>query len=146
MTGTSSLGRDDEDARFHRGEWDLSPFATYVDKTGGKWGAGAAVTWFPLENVGIGAATYWTDSKGTFFDNAEVEGYFRLPLLRVVAPYAVASVGYQFEHDYWFETIGGGVDFRPFKNLAAFADAQFRIANDSNRNGAFVRLGARLSF
>jgi hypothetical protein len=44
------------------------------------------------------------------------------------------------------ETIGAGVDFRPFKNLSAFADAQFRITNDDSRNGPFLRLGARLSF
>jgi hypothetical protein len=149
MAGTSSAemqSMDDEDIRFHEGEWDLSPFATYVDKAGGKWGVGAAATYFILQNVGIGAATYWTDWKGTVFDNVEAEGYFRLPLLKVVAPYAVGSIGYQFDHDYWFETIGAGVDFRPLKNLSAFGDAQFRITNDGSKNGAFLRLGVRFSF
>ena len=138
--------QDDKEMRFHKGEFDISPFGVYVDKSGGKWGAGAAATYFILENLGIGAATYWTDTGGTFFDNAEAEGYFRIPLLKIVAPYAVGSVGYQFDRAYWFETIGAGVDFRPFKNISAFSDLQWRITNNSTSDGAFVRFGVRLSF
>jgi hypothetical protein len=150
MAGASSSlmgsGQEENDQRFHKGEWDFSPFAAYVDKVGGKWGAGAAATYFILNNLGIGAATYWTDWSGSFFDNVEFEGYFRIPLLKVVAPYAVGSIGYQFDGEYWFETIGAGVDFRPFKNISAFGDGQFRITNDGSKNGAFLRLGIRLTF
>src|SRR5262249_4363197 len=71
-----------DDTEFHQGELSLSPFGTYVDQAGGKWGAGAALTYYLLQNVGIGASTYWTELKGTFFDNVEAEGYFRLPLFK----------------------------------------------------------------
>src|SRR5689334_23293417 len=54
QTASSSSG--EEDIRFKQGEFDFSPFATYSDQTGGKWGAGAEVTYFLLRNVGIGAA------------------------------------------------------------------------------------------
>jgi hypothetical protein len=148
-TGASSSGSradDDEDLRFHENEWDLSVFGCYVDKAGGKWGVGAAATYFILKNLGVGVATYWTDWQGTFIDNVEAEGYFRLPLLKIIAPYAVGSIGYQFDHDYVFETLGLGVDFRPFKNLDAFADAQYRFTNDGSKNGAFLRLGVRFAF
>jgi hypothetical protein len=145
-TGLANAAEQNEDIRFRRGEFDFSPFGVYTDQAGGKWGAGAAATYFLLENLGVGAATYWTQLGGTVFDNVEFEGYFRIPLLKVVAPYAVGSVGYQFDRDYWFETLGAGVDFRPFKNISAFSDVQWRIANSSAQNGAIVRLGVRLSF
>ena len=148
QTNTTSTSTDkDEEARFRKGEMDVSPFGVYVDQAGGKWGAGAALTYFITDKIGIGGATYWTETGGTFFDNAEFEGYFRIPLLKVVAPYAVASLGYQFDRDYWFQTIGVGADFRPFKRLNAFSDLQWRIADSSRSgDGVFLRLGARFSF
>ncbi len=135
----------DEDLRFRPGEFDLSPFATYVDKTGDNWGAGAALTYFVTDKLGIGASTYWTDLGGTVFDNAAGELYFRLPLFKIVAPYAVGSVGYQFDSDEWFETLGAGIDFRPFKKISAFSDVQYRFANET-RDGVFLRLGVRFAF
>ena len=145
---TASSATNEEEPRFHKGEMDVSPFGAYVDKAGGKWGPGVALSYFLTKRFGLGAATYWTDFKGTFFDNAELEGYFRLPLLRIVAPYAVGSVGYQFSHEYAFETIGLGVDFRPFKHIDAFGDAQYRYSNDTDKSksGAFIRVGVRLTF
>jgi len=140
-----STSSPDDELMFNKGELNISPFATYVNQTGGKWGAGAALTYFLHENIGVGAATYWTDLGGTMFDNAEAEGYFRLPILKVVAPYAVGSVGYQFDRHYWFETIGAGVDFRPFKRIDAFSDIQYRIANSSALNGVFLRIGVRFT-
>ena len=143
----SALGAssDDEESRFRPGEWDLSPFANYVDKSGDKWGLGAAATYFLTRNIGVGAATYWTDFGGTFFDNAAAEGYYRIPFFKKLAPYAVGSVGYQFDSDEWFETLGAGLDFRAFKKFSAFTDIQYRFANQT-RDGALVRLGIRLNF
>jgi len=137
-------GQDDED-RFRAGEWDISPFGTYADKTGDKWGLGASATYFLTQNWGVGATTYWTDFGGTFFDNLAAEGYFRIPLLKVLSPCAVGSIGYQFDSQEGVETFGVGTDFRPFKNIAAFSDIQYRIANDT-RDGVFLRLGVRFSF
>jgi hypothetical protein len=52
---------------------------------------------------------------GAFFDN--VAGRRRSGcLLKWVVPYAVGSVGYEFEIDEWFETLGAGADFRPSKH------------------------------
>lgn len=142
-TTTTSASEPDEGLQFQKGEFNISPFGTYVDQVGGKWGAGVAGTYFITDKLGVGAATYWTQTGGTFFDNIEFEGYFRLPLKRI-APYGVASLGYQFDRSYWFETIGAGVDFRAFKRLDAFADVQWRIANTSiSGNGAFLRVGVR---
>ena len=99
-----------------------------------------------MENVGVGGSTYWTDLEGTFIDNFEAEGYFRIPIFKRIAPYAVGGLGYQFDHDYWFETLGVGVDFRVFKRITAFSDIQYRFVNSSSRDGALIRLGARFSF
>jgi hypothetical protein len=141
----SNPGSDDE-PKYNKGEFNLSPFGTYVDQAGGKWGAGLAGTYFITDKIGIGAATYWTHTGGTFLDNVEFEGYFRLPLFKRIAPYGVASLGYQFDRSYWFETIGAGVDFRAFKRLDAFGDVQWRISNSSvSQNGAMLRLGVRFS-
>jgi hypothetical protein len=135
----------DNAKEFHKGEIAISPFGTYVDQSGGKWGAGVTGTYFVTDMIGAGLATYWTDTGGTFFDNIVVEGYFRVPLKRI-APYGVVGLGYQFDREYWFETIGAGVDFRAFKRLDAFADVQWRIANSSiSHNGAMLRLGVRFS-
>lgn len=141
-----SAQSDSSDDRFKKGEFDVSPFATYVDKAGGKWGAGTAVTYFPLEYLGVGGSTYWTEGGGTLFDNAAAEGYFRLPILKSLAPYAVGSVGYQFDRQYWFNTLGAGLDFRPLKEISAFSDVQYRFAGSGFQDGVFLRLGIRLDF
>jgi hypothetical protein len=139
---------DEEESRFQKGEKDVSAFGAYIDQAGGKWAAGAALTYFITDKIGVGGSTYWTETGGTFFDNAEAEGYFRLPLFNRLAPYAVGGVGYQFDRHYWFETIGAGLDFRAFKRWDAFSDVQYRISNSSGKShdGAFVRLGVRFSF
>ncbi len=146
LTGPATVLAQEDDMRFHPGEFDISPFGVYADQAGGKWGAGASATYFVTQRFGLGAATYWTDLGGTVFDNVEFEGYYRIPLFKVVAPYGVASVGYQFDREYWFETLGLGVDFRAFKNLTAFSDVQYRIANSDLKNGALIRLGVRFTF
>lgn len=142
---TISILGQEEETRFKAGEWDVSPFATYVDKTGDKWGLGASVTYFLTDKIGLGGSTYWTDFGGTFFDNAAGEAYFRLPLFKRIAPYAVGSIGYQFDSKEWVETLGLGVDFRAFKRISAFSDIQYRFANET-KDGVFLRLGARFSF
>ncbi len=138
------LAADDE-LRFKPGEWDVSPFATYVDKVGDDWGLGASVTYFVTDKIGVGAATYWTDFGGTFFDNVAGEAYFRLPLFKRLAPYAVGGVGYQFDSEEWFETLGAGLDFRPFDKISAFSDIQWRFANET-KDGVMIRLGVRFAF
>jgi hypothetical protein len=143
--GTLKAVADDSEFRFRPGEWDVSPYATYVDKTGGKWGLGAAVTYFVTEQIGVGANSYWTDFGGTLIDNAAGEAYFRIPLMDLVSPYAVGSIGYQFDSHEWFESLGLGVDFRPFEKIFMFSDIQYRFANQT-MDGVFLRLGVRFSF
>ena len=142
LSSVTGLGQD---TRFRPGELELSPFGTYVNKSGDNWGVGASLNYFVTKNIGVGATTYWTDFGGSFFDNVAGEAQFRLPLFKVVSPYAVGSVGYQFDSEEWFETVGAGVDFRPFKKISAFSDVQYRFANDT-KDGIFIRLGVRLSF
>ena len=147
VLGLSSLplvGQETEE-RFRPGEWDLSPFATYVDKKGNDWGFGTSVTYFPIKNFGLGGSTYWADSGGALIDNLSFEAYLRLPIALTLAPYAVGSVGYDFENNERIMTLGGGVDFRVFKKLSAFSDIQWRFAKDT-KDGAFLRLGVRFSF
>ena len=86
---------EEKHERFHSGELDLSGYGVYIDRAGGKWGGGAALTFYPIQDIGVGAATFVTDNKGTFFDNVEGELYLRLPLFDLVAPYAVGSFGYE---------------------------------------------------
>ncbi len=135
----------EEESWFRSGEWQVSPFATYVDKSGDKWGVGASATYYLTRNLGLGASTYWTDFGGTFFDNVAGEVYFRIPVLQSVSPYAVGSVGYQFDSSEWFETIGAGVDLRAMDQFGVFADIQYRFANDT-KDGVFIRLGVRFAF
>jgi hypothetical protein len=139
---------EEKHERFHSGEADLSLYGQYIDRAGGKWGGGAALTFYPIQDIGIGASTFIMDNKGTFFDNVEGELYLRLPLFDLVAPYAVGSFGYEFDHEYSFETVGGGVDFRPFKHIAAFADGQYLISNNHDKasNSPFFRIGLRYFF
>lgn len=133
------------DADFRKGEWQISPFAIYTDQAGDKWGLGTAVTYFLTKNFGFGGATYWTDFNGSFFDNVEGEAYFRLTEFKRLNPYAVGSVGYQFDGQYVFGTFGAGVNFQALKKLTVFSDLQYRIAHDSS-DGVFLRLGVRFSF
>lgn len=81
---------------------------------------------------------------GSFIDNIEGEAYFRLPLFDRIAPYAVGGIGYEFETDEWFETLGAGVDFRVFEKISAFGDIQWRFANET-KDGVFLRLGVRIA-
>lgn len=131
--------------RFRAGEWDVSPFVTYVDKSGDNWGLGGSVTYFPSKMVGVGASTYWSDFRGVFIDNMSGEAYVRIPVLKSVAPYAVGSLGYVFETEEWSATFGGGVDYRIFKRLSAFGDLQYRFV-EHTRDGVFARLGIRFAF
>ena len=142
--GSMTVLSQEEETRFRIGELEVSPFATYVDKAGDDWGVGASLTYFVTDKIGVGATTYWSDFGGTFFDNLAGEAYFRLPMLKVLAPYAVGGVGYQFDQKEWFGTLGAGVDFRPFKNISAFSDIQYRFVSET-RDGVFLRLGVRLS-
>ncbi len=146
--GAGDDSTSDSEERFKKNEWDMSVFGVYSDQAGGKWGLGAAGTYFITDKIGVGAVTYWTETGGTVFDNLAAEGYFRIPLFKIVAPYAVASVGHQFDRDYWFETFGGGVDFRAFERISAFSDIQFRLSNNNDKspNGAILRVGARFQF
>ena len=137
-------GQETED-RFQPGEWDVSPFLTYVDRSGDNWGLGASVTYFPIKYLGVGGSTYWTDFRGVFIDNLSAEAYFRIPIAKRLAPYAVSSAGYVFETEEWSVTLGGGVDFRLFKRVSAFSDIQWRFVQDT-RDGVFLRLGARITF
>jgi hypothetical protein len=138
---------DEQEGLFRKGEWTLSPFGAYVDQAGGKWAGGLAATYFLEKHLGIGGATYWTESRGSFFDNLEAEGYFRLPVFKRLAPYAVGSIGYQFDREYSFETLGGGIDFKLLRRFDGFSDIQYRFSNDHDKsgNGAFIRFGLRFS-
>lgn len=143
LSAITSLAQ--EETRFKRGAWEISPFLTYVDKTGDNWGVGATAMYFVTRSIGVGGTTYWTDFGGRFFDNLAGEAQFRLPLFKRLAPYGVGSIGYQFDSKEWFQTLGAGADFSVFKHLAAFSDIQWRFANET-RDGVFLRLGVRFTF
>jgi len=92
--------------RYQGGQFGISPFVTYADQVGDDdWGSGLSLAYFLTKSPGIGATTYWTNFGGPFFDNLAGEAYFRIPLLKVLAPHAVGGVGYEFETEEWFETI-----------------------------------------
>jgi len=146
---TNAPPPEEEHKHFHSLELDVSPFGVYVDKLdGSKFGGGAALTFFPIENLGIGASTYVVNATGTAIDNVEGEAYLRVPLFQLVAPYAVGGVGYQFDQDYSFETVGLGVDIRPIRHFSLFGDGQFRISNRNSvqESGAMLRAGLRFTF
>jgi hypothetical protein len=144
---TTTAPADESEGLFRKGEWTLSPFGAYVNQAGGKWAGGLAATYFLEKHFGIGGSTYWTEGGGSFFDNLEAEGYFRLPVFKRLAPYAVGGIGYQFDREYSFQTLGGGIDFKLLKRFDGFSDIQYRFSNDHDKspNGAFIRFGLRFS-
>ncbi len=143
--GTMAAPAQEAEADFRKGEWQISRFAPYTDQNGDKWGLGTAVTYYLTKHFGFGGANYWTDFSGSFFDNLEGEGYFRITDVKRLNPYAVGSLGYQFDGQYLFGTFGAGVNFQALKKLTVFSDLQYRLAHDSN-DGVFLRLGVRFSF
>jgi hypothetical protein len=127
-------------------ETSLSIFGGWVDKDDSKFAPGIGITHFLTPHWGFGAMTHWDNYDGTFIDNVSGEGYFRYPLRGMsLAPYAVASIGYSFETDETFESIGGGVEWRFHKSWGAFGDVRWQINNDTD-DGVAVRLGVKLLF
>ena len=131
---------------FRDRETSLSIFGGWVDKDDSKIAPGIGITHFLSENWGFGAMTHWDNYDGTFIDNVSGEGYFRIPLRRMpLAPYAVGSIGYSFETEEAFESVGGGVEWRFDKKWGAFGDVRWQFNNDTD-DGVAVRVGVRLLF
>jgi hypothetical protein len=149
QTNVAATEETHEHDPFHAGELDLSPYAVYVDRIPGpKWGGGAALTYYPIRVLGIGASSYLTNFKGTGIDNVEGEAYLRFPMGCLIAPYGVGGAGYAFDTRNGFETVGLGLDVRPERIVGFFGDAQYRFSNNQERvkNGILVRIGIRFVF
>lgn len=124
----------------------LSAFGGWVDKDDSKFAPGAGISYFLTEHLGVGATTHWDNFEGSFFDNISGEGYFRWPLSRLpLAPYGVVAVGYNFETDESFETIGAGAEWRFNEKWGVFGDVRWQFNNDTDDGVAF-RVGLRLVF
>jgi|SRR6185436_11512034 predicted porin len=124
----------------------LSAFGGWVDKDDSKFAPGAGVSYFLTEHLGVGAMTHWDNYDGSFIDNLSGEGYFRWPLSRLpLAPYGVAAIGYNFETDESFETLGAGAEWRFNEKWGVFGDVRWQFNNDTDDGVAF-RVGLRLVF
>ena len=149
QTNAAATEEEHKHDPFHAGELDLSPYAAYIDRLPGpKWGGGAALTFYPIKVLGIGASSYLTNFKGTAIDNVEGEAYLRFPMGCLLAPFGVGGAGYEFDHKYGFETVGLGLDVRPERIIGFFGDAQYRFSNNQDRSkgGILVRIGIRFVF
>ena len=134
------------DELFRASEFSLSLFGGWVDKDDSDFTPGAGLTYYITKHIGVGAATYWENWEGTFFDNVAGEGYFRLPIGDLpIAPYAVVAFGYSFESEETFESFGLGAEWKFNAKWSVFGDVRYLINNDTD-DGAALRLGARLSF
>jgi hypothetical protein len=145
MIGTAGRAHAQDDL-FKAKELSLSVFGSWVDKDDSSFAPGAGISYFFTRNLGIGAATFWENYDGTFFDNLSAEGYFRWPLKRLrLAPYGVISYGYSFETEESFGAFGGGAEFRINEKWGAFGDVRWQI-NDETDNAVALRIGLRLVF
>ena len=130
---------------FTENEVSLLGFANYADRPDDYWGGGIGLTYFLTRNVGLGASTYWSDFKGSFFDNVSGEDYLRLPLgASPLAIYGLGSVGYTWEFNNWFFGFGGGAELRFSKQFGLFSDIRWMLNEAGEDNGVSVRIGLRL--
>lgn len=131
---------------YHSKELALSAFGGWVDKDDSTFAPGAGVTYFLTEHLGVGAMTHWDNWDGTFFDNISGEGYFRWPLSGLpLAPYGVAAIGYSFETEESFQSLGVGAEWRFNEKWGVFSDVRWQFNNDTD-NGVAFRVGLRLVF
>src|SRR4030095_6520505 len=111
---------------FAPGEVNFLGYGMYIDQGDRDWEGGAELNYFMTRNVGFGITTHWADFKGTFFDNAAGDNYFRFPLGQLsMTPYAVGTGGYLFEEEAWFGGGGGGAEWRFSKLVGIFGDVQY---------------------
>ena len=127
-------------------ELSLSAFGGWTDKDDSDFAPGIGVNYFLTERLGVGAVTHWDNYTGSFIDNLSGEGYFRLPLERFpLAPYALVSIGYSFETEESFESVGAGAEWRFNEKWGVFSDVRWQFNNDTDDGVAF-RVGLRLVF
>jgi hypothetical protein len=146
LLSTTVARAGDGEGLYKGKELALSAFGGWVDKHDSKFAPGAGVSYFLTPHLGVGATTHWENFDGTFFDNISGEGYFRWPLQGLpLAPYGVAAIGYSFETEESFETIGAGVEWRFNEKWGIFGDLRWQFNNDTD-NGVAFRAGLRLVF
>ena len=131
---------------FKSKELSLSVFGGWVDKDDSTFAPGAGVSYFLTEHFGAGAMTHWDNFEGTFIDNISGEGYFRWPLKRLpLAPYGVAAIGYSFETEERFETLGVGAEWRFSEKWGVYSDVRWQFNHDTD-DGVALRVGVRWVF
>ena len=143
---TVTTARAVDGTAFRSGELNLSVFGGWVDKDDSTLAPGAGVSYYLSRHFGVGAFTHWENFDGKFIDNFSAEGYFRLPLGELpLAPYALAGIGYSFETEETFETIGAGAEWRLQESLGIFGEVRWQVNNDTDDGVAF-RAGVRFVF
>ena len=124
---------------FQARELSLSLFGAYLDTPADKFAAGIGLDYYLTRNLGVGGVVQLVDEL-----RPAAEAYFRLPLGTLsLAPYAVGTAGYRVQTSEWFQSVGGGAEWRFRKNLSLFGDFQWQF-NDDTKDGAAVRVGLRL--
>jgi hypothetical protein len=134
------------DDLFRTSEFNVSVFGGWTDKDDSTFAPGAGVSYFLTQQIGVGLLTHWDNFDGKLIDNLSGEVYFRMPLADVpLAPYGVAAVGYSFETEETFESIGGGAEWRLNDQIGIFGDVRWQINNDTD-DGIALRAGVRFVF
>ena len=94
----------------------------------GNFGPGIGISYFPHRNIGLQAESYHDGSRGDHFVDA-VGGHLvgRFPLRKNgLAPYIFGGAGRQFDPGpQWTWDAGGGLEWRFFRHMGAFADGRF---------------------
>jgi len=133
-------------ALFSGKETFLSLFGTYAQHQDTLYGGGYALNYFASQYIGIGTWSYWDDWDGAVYDNLAADLTLRLPIPSLhVAPYAIGSVGYDFDESEFFEGFGGGLELRFQPSWGLYGDYQYLFRED-NEEGGFIRFGLRLKF
>lgn len=131
---------------FQANELSLMTFGNWIDKQDERWGGGIGIGYFLTRNLGVAATTHWEDLEGTFFDNLAGEAYLRLPLSRLpIAPYALGSAAYSWEHEIWSFGVGGGAELRFNEAVGLFSDIQWLFNEGAGNDGVGVRFGFRFN-
>ena len=135
----SACGAQQNGSVFEAKELNLSVFGLYLDTPADKWGGGIGLDYYFTRNLGVGGGVQLVDKI-----SPAGEFYLRLPLGTLsLAPYAVGTVGYRVDTDEWFQSIGGGAEWRFAKDVGLFVDSQWQF-NQHTKDGATVRVGLHL--
>ena len=111
---------------------------------GNAFGIGVGVNYFFRENMGVGLDSYTDGIRFPYLLNASF--IYRFGNQQMLAPYAFAGFGRQWEHAaQWTGHLGGGAEYKWKTGMGVFLDGRWVLPKETSNYGLF-RLGVRWGF